>query len=104
MLAGIGIILIAKQIPLMLGYDEASFWTKDLFNSHYFKECFQSCKEYLLSYFEMATIIIAICFTCFVIAWKKRQWQREFHYTYFILVVVFVLCWHFISQLFHHWH
>ena len=32
MLAGIGIILIAKQIPLMLGYDEASFWTKELFN------------------------------------------------------------------------
>jgi MFS superfamily sulfate permease-like transporter len=35
MLAGIGIILIAKQIPLMLGYDEASFWTKNcLISSH----------------------------------------------------------------------
>ena len=32
MLAAIGIILISKQIPLLLGYDKADFWTKELFN------------------------------------------------------------------------
>ena len=32
MLAAIGIILISKQIPFMLGYDKADFWTKELFN------------------------------------------------------------------------
>lgn len=29
MLAAIGIILISKQIPLLLGYDKADFWTKE---------------------------------------------------------------------------
>src|SRR5882724_7421807 len=32
MLAAIGIILMSKQIPLLLGYNEADFWTKELFN------------------------------------------------------------------------
>src|SRR6187399_2286815 len=30
MLAAIGIILISKQIPLLMGYDKADFWTKEL--------------------------------------------------------------------------
>jgi MFS superfamily sulfate permease-like transporter len=49
MLAGIGIILIAKQIPLMLGYDEASFWTKELFNIITLKNAFSHAKNIYLS-------------------------------------------------------
>jgi MFS superfamily sulfate permease-like transporter len=32
MLAAIGIILISKQVPLLIGYDQPDFWTKDFFN------------------------------------------------------------------------
>ena len=51
MLAAIGIILISKQIPLLLGYDKADFWTKELFNVFSLDHAFDSCKKYLLSQF-----------------------------------------------------
>src|SRR5437016_7025300 len=31
MLAAIGIILMSKQIPLLIGYNKPDFWTKELF-------------------------------------------------------------------------
>jgi MFS superfamily sulfate permease-like transporter len=40
MLAGIGIILIAKQIPLLLGYDEASSGQRSCLNVITFKNAF----------------------------------------------------------------
>src|SRR6185436_20498594 len=45
MLAAIGIILIAKQIPLLLGYDEADFWTKELFNVFSLEHGFEHVKN-----------------------------------------------------------
>ncbi|HNW00360.1 MAG TPA: SulP family inorganic anion transporter, partial [Chitinophagales bacterium] len=31
MLAAIGVMLMSKQIPLLIGYDKPDFWTKELF-------------------------------------------------------------------------
>src|SRR4030095_1410841 len=45
MLAAIGIILISKQIPLLLGYDKADFWTKELFNVISFRNAFDNVKD-----------------------------------------------------------
>ncbi len=32
MLTAIGLLLISKQIPLLIGYDQPDFWTNELFN------------------------------------------------------------------------
>ncbi|MEO7984840.1 MAG: SulP family inorganic anion transporter, partial [Bacteroidota bacterium] len=45
MLAAIGIILISKQVPLMLGYDKADFWTKEFFNVFSFRNGFEHVKN-----------------------------------------------------------
>jgi MFS superfamily sulfate permease-like transporter len=41
MLAAIGIILMSKQIPLLIGYDKPDFWTNQLFNLITFKHSFE---------------------------------------------------------------
>src|SRR6267154_347264 len=41
MLAAIGILLISKQIPLLVGYDKPDFWRKELFNIITFTNGFQ---------------------------------------------------------------
>lgn len=49
MLAAIGIILMAKQVPLLLGYDKADFWTKELFNIISFDNTFQHVKTFIIT-------------------------------------------------------
>src|SRR5690242_10383308 len=41
MLAAIGIILMSKQIPLLLGFDKPDFWRNELFNIITFNHGFQ---------------------------------------------------------------
>src|SRR5690606_3099006 len=45
MLAAIGILLISKQIPFLLGYDEPDFWTRELFNVISFNHGFSHVKN-----------------------------------------------------------
>src|SRR6187431_3717925 len=42
MLAAIGIILISKQIPLLIGYDQPDFWQEELFNLLTFHHGFEN--------------------------------------------------------------
>ncbi len=87
MLAGIGIILISKQIPLLLGYDEASFWTKELFNIITLKNAFSHVKN-IYYHSSKGAVIIAILSLLLLIGWKRTMAKRiPFLPTSFVVVL-----------------
>ena len=71
MLAAIGIILMAKQVPLLLGYDKADFWTKELFNIISFDNTFQHVKN-IYYHSSKGAILIALLSLALLIAWKNK--------------------------------
>ncbi len=71
MLAAIGIILMSKQIPLLIGYDQPDFWTNQLFNIITFNHTFQ----HIGNLYQNATagaIVIALLSLLLVIVWNKK--------------------------------
>jgi MFS superfamily sulfate permease-like transporter len=88
MLAAIGIILISKQVPLILGYDKADFWTKELFNVISFRNAFDHVKN-IYYHSSMGAVIIAISSMVLLIVWKKTMARRiTFIPTSFVVVLV----------------
>lgn len=75
MLAAIGIILMSKQIPLLVGYDQPDFWTNELFNVLTFKHGFQGLGNlYLHTSAGAVTISLLTFFILF--AWKRYFSQK----------------------------
>jgi MFS superfamily sulfate permease-like transporter len=72
MLAAIGIILITKQIPLLLGYDQADFWTKELFNIITFKNAFSHVKN-IYYHTSKGAIVIALVSLALLVIWKRTM-------------------------------
>jgi MFS superfamily sulfate permease-like transporter len=70
MLAAIGIILITKQIPLLLGYDQPEYWSNELFNIFTLNNTFSHIGS-LYMHFSKGAIIIAVLSLVFLIVWKK---------------------------------
>ena len=91
MLAAIGILLISKQIPFLLGYDKPDFWTAELFNVFSLNHGFEHAKNI---YYQSSAgaVIIAISSLALLIAWKKTLAKKlTFLPTSFIVVVFGVL-------------
>jgi MFS superfamily sulfate permease-like transporter len=88
MLAAIGIILISKQIPLLLGYDRADFWTKELFNVISFRNSFDHVKD-IYYHSSKGAFIIAVSSLGLLVLWKKYLAQKLSYIPTSFVVVVF---------------
>jgi len=91
MLAAIGILLISKQIPLLIGYDQPDFWRKQLFNLLTFRHGFEDVNN-LLAHISPGAIVIAVLSLVFLSLWKKYLANKvAFLPTSFLTVLVGVL-------------
>ena len=70
MLTAIGILLIAKQIPLILGYDQPDFWTKEFFNLLVFHNIIGHMKQIYL-HTSSSIIFISLFSFLTMIVWKR---------------------------------
>jgi len=75
MLTAIGIILILKQIPLLIGYDKPDFWKEELLNLITFHHGFEHISG-LSDQVSAGAILIACLSLLFLIAWKKWMASR----------------------------
>jgi MFS superfamily sulfate permease-like transporter len=75
MLAAIGIMLIAKQIPLVIGYDQPDFWTKEFFNIITFNHSFDHIRGLYL-HITPGAIIVSILAMAILIGWKRTVAEK----------------------------
>ena len=75
-LAAIGVMLILKQIPFLIGYDRPDFLTRDLFNIFSFDHGFTNVKN-IYHHSSAGTIIISLLCLLLLIIWKKRSLKRS---------------------------
>lgn len=75
MLAAIGIILITKQIPIIMGYDKPDFWTSgflQLFSSKNFLGNISSFAHHL----TLGVIVVSILSLIILLAWESKPLQK----------------------------
>ena len=75
MLAAIGILLISKQIPLALGYDQPDFWTSGLFNlfsSRHFLGSFHNFNQHITRGAILITVISLIILILLQLPFAKK--------------------------------
>jgi carbonic anhydrase/SulP family sulfate permease len=75
MLAAIGIILITKQLPLVIGYDQPNFWKGELFNVFTFRHGFDDLTG-LWSKVSGSVLLISVATFLILIAWDKFLAKR----------------------------
>ncbi len=70
MLAAIGIILISKQIPLLIGYNQPDFWTKEFFNLFTFQHGFQNISS-LFEHVSLGVVMLSAVILLLFYVWEK---------------------------------
>lgn len=70
MLTAIGILLVSKQIPALIGYDQPEFWSNELFNIITFRNVFSNIGS-LYHHTSLNVILIAALTMLMLIVWKK---------------------------------
>ncbi|MFN0174901.1 MAG: SulP family inorganic anion transporter [Saprospiraceae bacterium] len=91
MLAAIGIILISKQIPALIGYDKPDFWSNELFNIFTFRHVFSNVQS-LYESITLGAILIATLSLAMLWVWKRTlAKQVSFLPTSFVTVLFGVL-------------
>ena len=70
MLAAIGIILISKQIPSLIGYDEPNFWSNEFFNIITLNHVYSNIQS-LFKNISLGAIIISALALSFFVIWEK---------------------------------
>ena len=70
MLSAIGVLLISKQIPLLIGYDQPGFWTDQLFNILTFNHSFEHLGN-LYEHISNGVIVIVIISFIVLFFWEK---------------------------------
>ena len=90
MLSAIGILLISKQIPLLIGYDEPDFWSNQLFNILTFNHAFEHLGN-LYQHISAGAILIVIVSFIILFIWEKYLASKIPLPTSFILVFTGVL-------------
>lgn len=88
MLTAIGIILISKQIPSLIGYSKPDFWSNELFNIIKLNHVFSNVKS-LYASSSRGVILVAALSMGLLIVWKKYMARKvSFLPTSFITVLV----------------
>jgi len=91
MLAAIGIILISKQIPALIGYDKPDFWSNELFNIFTFRHVFSNVQS-LYESITLGAILVAALSLLMLRVWKlKVQKHVSFLPTSFVTVLFGIL-------------
>lgn len=88
MLAAIGVILISKQIPMLIGYGKPDFWRNELLNILTFDHAFQNVED-LVHQVSAGAILTAIVSALTLVLWHRHLSKRvSFLPTSFITVLV----------------
>jgi len=91
MLAAIGIILISKQIPALIGYDKPDFWSNELFNIFTFRHVFSNVQS-LYQSITLGAILVAALSLIMLRVWKlKVQKHVKFLPASFVTVLFGIL-------------
>jgi MFS superfamily sulfate permease-like transporter len=87
MLAAIGVMLILKQIPFLIGYDRPDFLTRDLFNVFSFDHGFENVRN-IYHHSSGGTIVLSLLCLLLLIVWKRTLAKKvSFLPTSFIVVL-----------------
>lgn len=94
MLAAIGIILVTKQVPLILGYDKPDFWSNEFFNIITFNHLFQNVEE-LYRHTSAGAVVLSLFAAGVLLFWKKYFSEKiSFLPTSFVTVLAAgILAW-----------
>src|SRR5687767_9382135 len=70
MLAAIGVLLITKQFPLLIGYDQPDFWTHEFFNLITLDHNLQHLKSFY-THINLGTIVVSVFAFAVLGLWKR---------------------------------